>query len=211
MIKRILFGILLLISALSQAQQGGILRGEIESQPYDFMYFLPVGKPGLIALLHKNRFAGNSDFWEIRQYSTQLKLVYKKEFTTGPGRKLIDYKQDKDSLLYAFFATESGGSRFEVVRYNYLTGRIETLKVKSIEASNWTAFDKAGKTWFATGTTNPGAGAYFLQGLYSLTIYPLVTGSKAYKIIPTVLWKDAAKGNTGTLKLFDRGITTWVL
>lgn len=182
-------------------QSNRLLRGEINAKDYDFLYFIPVGENGLITLVHYAKFRSSHDFWRINLYSENLNLLHQRDFQTGPGHKLIEYNDDKDSILYAFFAEKGGSSKYEVLKYNYKKDKIKITVAQGDAGSSYEHFDVLGKAYFVAGIKNPSALAYFGQVLFSFTIVPLFTGAKIYKAYPKIFYNKGDEHKNINLNL----------
>ena len=201
----ILFTVVFLSFSFAVSSQGGrLLRQEIDAADYDFLYFIPLEERGLLTLQHSVHFKSGNDFWEINRYSKHLKLLDKTKFTTGPGHMLIEYDDDGDSLFYGFFAEKEGSRKYEIIKYNYLSGKLSKITGAGESRTVCKHFDVVGKTGFVAGIKEASAGAYFLQTLYSITLIPAFTGSKVYDIQPQIFY-NSTSGKSGKITLELKG------
>ena len=197
----------LLISSAS-AQKGGLLRGEISSKDYDFIYFIPLSENGLMTIEHSLKFRTSTDNWEINLYSKNLQHLQHKKFTTGPGHKLIEYYDDKDSLFYGFFAEKGGSRKYEVLKFNYLNGKVSKIVSFGDSRMSYEHFDMVGSTQFVSGIRNPNSGAYFGQALFTLTLVPVIWGIKIYNEPVQIFYNDFKTGNKGKIQPVTKGECT---
>lgn len=186
-IRLFLLMFFLSISAFMQAQDGKLLRGEIDAKEYDFLYFIEIRNYGLITIQHQKTFGKSMQQWELGHYSVNLKKIKSFPFHTKPGYVLLDYFDDNDSVLYAFFGANGGNSRLEVLRFNYKQGLIEKSKIENFDKISYDFFNVLNQTHFIAGVKSPSFGANLGQFFYSLTLVPLFTGSHVYSVPPTLL------------------------
>jgi len=200
--QRYLIGIIsfFILTSAVQAQQEKLLRGEINSKDYNFIYFVPLNEKGLLTIEHSVKFRASSDNWEINSYSKNLIHLKQKKFTTGPGHRLIEYYDDQDSLFYGFFAEDGGSRKYEVIKYNYLNGNTSKVVSYGDNRMNYNHFDMMGSTQFVAGIRNPNSGAYFGQALFTLTLVPLIWGTKIYKEPANIFYHNYQSGQKGKIQ-----------
>ena len=203
--SRFIFNLFLFLSIVANAQQGDLLRGEINSKDYNYLYFVPISENGLLTIAHSVKFNTKGDNWKMELYSKNLNHLQSKEFTTGPGHKLIEYFDDTDSLFYGFFAEENGSRKYEVIRFNYLTGSLSKSTSYGDSHLNYEYFDVVGSTQFVAGIRAPNSGAYFGQALFSLTLVPIILGIKIYNEPPQIIYLNSFTGEKGKIQLLPKG------
>jgi hypothetical protein len=182
-----LTGLFLLIFSFSEVKAQELLRGEIDSKEYDYLYFIPIRENGLISIQHKNHFSGSTEGWLLSHYATSLKQKHQLSFETRSAYTLLDYFDDQDSLVYAFFGATGANGRIEVVRFNYKSGSLRKSQIVNTKHISYDYFNILGQNHFIAGVKNPSAGASFGQFFYTLTLVPIINGSKVYSVPPTLL------------------------
>lgn len=193
------------LSSSAVAQHGSLLRGEIDSKDYDFIYFIPIRDDGLLTIKHGVKFRSSDDNWELDHYSKNLNHLNNHKFLTGPGHKLIEYFDDKDSLFYGFFAEENGSRKYEIVKFNYLTGKISKSISYGDNHLSYQHFNILGSTQFVSGIRNPNSGAYIGQALFTLTLVPVIWGTKIYKEPAQIFYKNTINGKNGRIQPIAKG------
>lgn len=191
MIRQIIISICFIcfIPNFNWAQEIELLRSEIDAKTYDYLYFIPLKTNSLITVQHFSKAGNSSNQWELRLYSYNFKKKDSKIINTTSGYELIEYYDDEDSIFYAFFGGEGNSNRFEVIKYNYLNGKISQSKTYNDQRISYEKFDIINNIQFISGLKSPSVGAYIGQLFYTLTLVPIINGSKVFDVQPSVLIK----------------------
>jgi len=174
----------------ANCQSGDLLRGEIDARTFDFMYFVPVESGNLITIQHLNKPDKSSNNWQINQYASNFKMMKTQGFKTPNDYKILDYYQDKDSLLHFFFGNSTSANQFIYLKYNYINSKYSSSITNSNPRVDYEFFQVLDQNQFIAGVKNPSVAANFGQFFYYFTIFPMITGSKVYSVPPVLSYRD---------------------
>ena len=139
---------------------------------------------------HLTKFNGSNDSWEFHVYSNTLHHILSKDFNVGSGHKLIEYHDDGDSFIYCFFAEDGGSRKYEILKFNYKNGDISKYSASGDRLTSFQNYDVLGNATFVAGIQNPSSFQYLGQAIFTLTLVPIIWGTKIYNLKPHIFYSN---------------------
>jgi len=179
------------------------LRIEIEAEDNaDIHRIVPFGKKGLIFFYAILENKNDSKYkWVFTQYDTNFTQTWRKEVFISLPYRISNFVSDS-SFVYLFLEKKfksASTNEFIIVKVDAETGDSKIVEGTNPDNSVLSNFEVCNNCAFLGGYKPPSGGQSFAQGLFSITLVPLIAGVTVLKYQPSLICVNLATGNVKSL------------